>query len=267
MGFFQNAELITTFHGVDMKPTELKKNRRRYQNIFQQNVRLTTNNPYGKELIQKIKPNYENISILPVGLDTEYFKGKIKNQNFTVLFCGRFVEFKAAVLIPEIAEYLKKDGQLNDTQFVLIGSGSQDRKIRKLVKNYKLQNHFKMLGDLTQDQVKKEMQKASVFLMPGIVESSGRAETQGLVIQEAQAMQVPVLVSDAGGMKYGMSNSKTGYVIPENDIAGYAEKIKFFKDNPEKRKQMGKAAREYVLKNFDSKVLGKQLEKIYREAL
>jgi glycosyltransferase involved in cell wall biosynthesis len=30
---------------------------------------------------------------------------------------------------------------------------------------------------------------------------------------------------------------------------------------------MGKAAREYVLKNFDSKVLGKQLEKIYREAL
>ena len=71
---------------------------------------------------------------------------------------------------------------------------------------------------------------SDIFLLPGITEvSTGRAETQGIVILEAQSMELPVLVSDAGGMKYGVNNNHTGYVIAESCINSFVEKILLLK--------------------------------------
>ena len=39
-------------------------------------------------------------------------------------------------------------------------------------------------------------------------------------------MNVPVIVSDAGGMKFGLMDGITGYVVPENDLEGFVQKIR-----------------------------------------
>ena len=110
------------------------------------------------------------------------------------------------------------------------------------------------------------MDNSDIFLLPGIHdEITGRAENQGLVIQEAQAMNLPVVVSDAGGMKYGLINNETGYVIKEKNIDEFVEKLNILIDNPFLRLSMGIKGRKYVVENFDSKILYKKLISYYIE--
>ena len=84
---------------------------------------------------------------------------------------------------------------------------------------------------------------SDLFVFPGIHDKHGRAETQGLVLQEAQAMELPVIVSDVGGMKYGMINDITGFVVEEKNIAGFVDKIELLIADKELRKEMGKQGR------------------------
>jgi colanic acid/amylovoran biosynthesis glycosyltransferase len=59
---------------------------------------------------------------------------------------------------------------------------------------------FKYHGSLTEDWVIEVMSNCDIFILPGIYDSQGSV-SQGLVIQEGQSLYLPVVVSDAGGMK------------------------------------------------------------------
>ena len=120
------------------------------------------------------------------------------------------------------------------------------------------------MGALKQEAIIREFETAQLFLLPGIYdEPDGRAENQGLVIQEAQAMEIPVIVSDVGGMKYGMIPNKTGYVVKEKDITAFADTIEYLIKYPEKAKDMGREGRKFVIENYDSGKLVDTLVSIY----
>ena len=69
-------------------------------------------------------------------------------------------------------------------------------------------------------------------------------------------MELPVIVLDAGGMKYGVKDGETGFVAKEGDINAFANKIELLVLNPELRREMGKKERIIACKNYDSRVLG-----------
>src|SRR5699024_1013311 len=126
LGLFQNAKLVTSFHGTGMRISEIEKNKKRYRTLFDNNITLTTNNNYGKEIIQSIRPGYKNIKLLPVGLDTTYFipsSVQEKNEIFKIVFCGRLVPIKGPDLVVEIARILINDRNLRKLKFLLLGDG------------------------------------------------------------------------------------------------------------------------------------------------
>jgi colanic acid/amylovoran biosynthesis glycosyltransferase len=146
----------------------------------------------------------------------------------------------------------------------MIGSGEMRNEVESLINELGLQEYVSLLGSLSQESVVEEMDKAHLFLLPGIHEKqTGRAETQGLVIQEAQAMELPVIVSDAGGMKYGLLDGVSGFVVKEGDIDGFADKIELLLNNEQMRNAMAKAGRDFVVKTFDTRILGDKLTEIY----
>ena len=269
--WLENSKLLATFHGHDMKSSSLNKNRIRYKRLFDEDTMLTTNNEYGISLLQKIRSNYKNIKILPVSLDTNYFYpsliSQLSHQKTIILFCGRLIPVKAPTLIVEIANILVNFEKITNLKFVLIGSGPEEIKVNELIRKYKLEAYIDLKGALNQDDVIYEMRKASIFVLPGITENNGRAETQGLVIQEAQAIGLPVIVSNAGGMKYGLIDLETGYILPEGDINAFAQRIKKLILDPQLADNLGKKGRHYVVENFDSKILGNRLLEIYKELL
>ncbi|GAA4282079.1 glycosyltransferase family 4 protein [Gaetbulibacter aestuarii] len=274
-GFFKGAELITTFHGYDITPGEVLLNRTKYAQLIKQNKMVTANTEFTKSLLLDVGFKSKNIQILPVGVDTSYYHSGNSNYDsniLNILFIGRITKFKGVSRIPEIANILINEKGIINIQFKIIGNiyYEAEKELQKLHANidkYKLKDYFHLIGPKKQDEIIEEMRNSHIYIMPGITDSTGRAENQGLVIQEAQSMKLPVVVTDAGGMKYGLIEGETGFVVKQNNINDFVEKLEFLIKNPEQRKVMGENARDFVRKKYDSKILGDQLEQIYFDTL
>ncbi|MAC63391.1 MAG: hypothetical protein CMP12_20380 [Zunongwangia sp.] len=261
-GFFSDAKFITSFHGYDINPKFLDKYVYLYQELFDEVDLLTVNSFYTKTLLERIAQG-NKIEILPVGLNTQYFKKNNfkENEKLNILFVGRLIPLKAPDLLVKIAENLIGNGNLINVN--IIGEGEMFSQLEEYINQKSLEDSIKLRGALAQNNVLDYMDKSDLFVFPGIHDKHGRAETQGLVLQEAQAMELPVIVSDVGGMKYGMINDITGFVVEEKNIAGFVDKIELLIADKELRKEMGKQGRKFVLSNYDSKVLGNKLTALY----
>ncbi|MBZ9729745.1 glycosyltransferase [Salegentibacter sp. JZCK2] len=265
-GFLKKTKLVTTFHGYDIHPARIASYQNTYKDLFRFSDAITCNTKYTADLLAKFDC-FQEPMILPVGLDTDFFKrGHFlkSSKNIRLIFIGRLIALKGAEILISIFYNLYSTGY-KDLELVIIGEGPIQKKLVEKVENLNLKNKVSFLGSLTQEEIIEELSKADIFVLPGIVDESGRSETQGLVIQEAQAMELPVVVSDAGGMKYGLINGETGYVIASGNISQFSNKIEGLLENSDKREKMGKAGRKFVVENYHSKILGDQLEKIYRD--
>ncbi|QYA24027.1 colanic acid biosynthesis glycosyltransferase WcaL [Gramella sp. MT6] len=266
-GFFSKAKFVTTFHGYDLNPSKLHILKERYAKLFREVDLMTVNSSYSKSLLEQLF-NKKEIQILPVGLNTKKFKKEAERSRnlFQILFVGRLIELKAPLLALQIIPLLIAKG-INDFKLILAGDGELEEEINEYIIKNNLESFVECIGAVSQEKVVQLMNDADVFILPGVYDREGRAETQGLVIQEAQSMELPVLISDAGGMKYGVVDGKTGFVIKENDLNEFANKLEILQNDNILRREMGKEGRAYVKKNFDSRVLGDRLEKVYFQLL
>lgn len=267
LGFFPNQKLICSFHGEELVPKFIDSYYSKYKGLIRNFDVVTVNSNYLRELVSSSLVGIENkLIVLPVALDSKLFtpahRSTEDNQLFRLLFVGRLVKRKAPLLAIKIAHRLYQKGF--DIRLDIIGSGTEyDLCLNYIIENNLEKNIF-LRGALSQDRIFHFYNEADVFLFPGIKEpNTHRTEAQGLVIQEAQAMELPVIISDVGGMKYGMIDGETGFVVPENHLEGFVDRIEFLIKNPQVRSKMGKKGREFVLSNFDNEVLGKRLKEIY----
>ncbi|WP_375234785.1 glycosyltransferase [Winogradskyella sp.] len=256
-----NKSVVITFHGYDAHKFDVNY----YRDLaLLENIKLTVNTEYTKRKVKRLGFDNFQIYTLPVGLDIEFFKPRREQQNnktIKVLFVGRLVEFKNPLLAIKIIQKLSISHP--DIFLNIIGDGPLLDYCTNYLKSNNLNKIIKLQGSKSQDEIINFMNESSFFLYPSSIDKSGRCENQGLVIQEAQAMQLPVVTSNVGGVAEGLVDEKTGFIIEEGNIDVFLTKILWLIDNPIKRKEMGKAARQYVIENYDSNILGKRLIDIY----
>lgn len=268
-GFLRKSKLIVSFHGFDLNPSKTELYKSLYKQLFKQAAYLTVNTIYTKNILLDVNEELNNIFILPESLDTNLFKKKnskiVNNDIFNIVYCGRLVPFKGSLLLPKIIDELKNRG-FNFIELKVIGDGILMTELDLLIKKMNLQDTIILVGTKKQNEIIEIFSTSNIFLLPGIKsKEDNRAENQGLVIQEAAAMELPVVVSDAGGMKYGLIPNKTGFVVNENDIEGFVNAIQRLIEQPDLAIKMGQKGREYVVENYNSKILVKKLIDIYRK--
>jgi len=269
LGFLQKEKFIITLHGYYIEEKFFKHNKTKYQFLLKHANKIIVNTPYSFNFINKHFPSFKQLEILPVGLDTQFYKPKKlkEDYNFTIIFCGRLVPLKGPDLAILIFNELIDRG-FSNISLEVIGDGEMKGILSKMITEYKLEAKVKLRGFLNDHGIKEIMNKGSAFLMPGIYDTvTGKAETQGLVIQEAQAMELPVVISNAGGMKYGMIDGQTGYVVKQGDVKEFANKIESLIMDRKSREKMGKRGREFVVKNYDNKVINTELLFLYNSIM
>lgn len=265
VGVLRNTKVINSFHGFDILPRRNEYYRSKYKSLFKNASLFTVNSEYTKSILYKLNTVKEDrVVILPVSLDTDYFelKGNRTETPIRLIFVGRLVNWKGPLLSIRILHKLRKKNY--NVYLSIVGDGEEMEICKRFVFENSLSDYVRFCGVLDQNSIIEKFAQSHVFLLPGITDpESGRAENQGLVIQEAQAMKLPVVVSNAGGMKYGLIDGVTGYVVEENDLEGFVRRIIYLYNSPEIRQEMGRGGRKYVEENFDYKVLGKKLIEIY----
>ncbi len=270
-GYLKETKIAVTFHGCDIVPAMLPRLKTAYAMIFEHVDAITVNSQYMKDLVASISGLGKNIHILPSGIRPEKFKRdpkfkSVKSESiFRVLFIGRLIDWKGLDLAVDIINELVNIRGHSQIEFRIVGSGDMRSMLSEQIQKLQLNKHIFFLGSLSQEDIIQELHDTDVLLLPGIHHPvTGRAETQGGVIQEAQSMQVPAIVSDAGGMKYGLQDGKTGFVVKQYDIKGFADKIELLMHNTKLCREMGEAGRAFIKKHFDSYDVADRLIEIYQ---
>lgn len=170
-----------------------------------------------------------------------------------ILWCGRFLDWKHPEDAVTAVRKLKEEGY--SLRLRLIGSGTQEETLRTMVKEYGLEECVEFLGTMTPQQVRGHMEQAGVFLF-----TSDRMEGWGAVLNEAMNSGCAVVASHAiGSVPYLLKDGKNGLVYPSGDVRMLCEKVKDLLDHPEKQKQLGKAAYETIINEWNAETAAERV--------
>jgi len=84
---------------------------------------------------------------------------------------------------------------------------------------------------------------AALYASADLCVLPSRTETCGLVALEAMASGLPVVAADAGGFRESVADARTGFLIPPDDVRGFASAIARLVLDPDLRRRMSEDAR------------------------
>lgn len=96
-------------------------------------------------------------------------------------------------------------------------------------------------GAVAHDRVVAGLAGHDLFIWPGL------REAYGLVYLEAQAVGLPIVAFDSGGVSATVRDGQTALLVAEGDEAALAAALQSLIDDPDRRATMGAAARRFAL--------------------
>jgi len=147
----------------------------------------------------------------------------------------------------KIANYLVNDRQRNDIVFRIMGDGPELGSIKKLVKEYKLENNVKFTGWISGDNYIKLLSTCDVCVNADEV-NDYNMNCSPNKIYEYMLFGIPIVQFDMPEPRV-VAGEAALYAQPQNNV-DFAEKILELVDNREKRVAMGKTGRQRFLDYF-----------------
>ena len=130
---------------------------------------------------------------------------------------------------------------LPDARFVIVGEGSEDKRIRQLAKETGIGERFHFLGS-TQDV-------PGVLSMLDLFALTSHNEASPVSIMESLSCQCPVVATDVGSISESVLEGKTGFLVPAGDGMQMAERWMKVLSDPGLGKRLGRQGRQHVIEN------------------
>lgn len=179
-----------------------------------------------------------------------------------VLFLSR-ISWKKGLdtLIPAFAEVLKKEPEA-----ILVIAGPDDENYKKEVilqiENCKLKIGRDVIftGILLGEDRISAYRNADVFILPSY------SENFGMVIVEALAFCLPVVITKGIGISKKIKKAGAGFMV-EKEINQVAEAVLRILNNPDLAKKMGEQGRELVKREFSCDKIAERFIEEYQEVV
>lgn len=191
-----------------------------------------------------------NIEILPTGIPSHDFQpgnGVRFRQEFGVapdrpvmLTVGRVAFEKNIGFLVEVTKKIRE--HIPNILFVIAGEGPMLPHLKKRVQREGLQQQIMFVGYLKRaTQLQDCYRAANVFVF------ASRTETQGLVLLEAMAQELPVVSTAVMGTRDVLVNQQGCLISPEN-VTGFSKKVTTVLSNDSLQRQLAQSAKTYVAK-------------------
>ncbi len=184
-----------------------------------------------------------------------------QKRKTTILWCGRFLDWKHPDDVIEIARRLRDDGR--SFRIELAGTGEMEHELKRLTAKYELTEFVHFLGALTPAAVREHMQAAGIYLF-----TSDRREGWGAVLNEAMNSACAVIASDAiGAVPYLVKSGVNGCVYSSGDTNELYEKLVWLLDNPAAQERLGRAAYETITSLWNAEIAAARLVQLSQAIL
>ncbi len=174
-------------------------------------------------------------------------KYSIDDDAFVVGYVGRVGKEKGFDELMQITKILHE--RYENLVLLYVGPNEKPDTVAKESLEYFEDNDRIIYTGGWVDDTERYYAAMDVFVFPTYREGFGS------VTIEAEAMGVPVVVSDVPGPQNAIIEQVTGYKVPSKTIEPWVEKISYLINNPNEREKMGVAGRKFVEENFDDKIL------------
>lgn len=193
--------------------------------------------PNGTDM--EIPDKSKRLKLRKAGLE---ITGADGNQ-FTLLFVGQHRWEKNVRMIIDSLRLLSEKKVI--FQMIFVGEGYAAKEMKKLVKEYNLNDKVIFAGLVTdRNKLKSIYSCADLFVFPSIYDNSP------LVIQEAAAFDVPSVVVKKSSAAEGITDKVNGFLIDDNPQALF-KLISEVKKYPEVIKLAGEGARKSIYKPWE----------------
>ncbi|AJC85157.1 glycosyltransferase family 4 protein [Campylobacter peloridis] len=227
---------------------------------------------YSKDLLRKLKyfdtltvlsnkqikeweKYHKNIHVIPNFL---HFISD-KNTNYeqkNILSIGRFTQNdeKGFLRLIDIWEIIQKNEKYKNWTLTIVGEGENKINIEQKIKNKNLKNII--LKPFTKE-IEKEYLNASIYAMCSYYEGFP------MVLIESASYGLPSIAFDIDtGPSDIIENEKSGFLIEDNNLNEFANKLCILMNDENLRKTYGENAKNIVKSKFSKEVIMKKWENI-----
>ena len=171
-----------------------------------------------KELFRHYGMREERIFLMPMMVDNGkfYVTEEKPVKPYVYLYVGRIVECKNLPVM--IEAFIQTFAGRDDVQMQIVGGGELLEDYQRLYAEHK---NILFLGKQFGKELVKTYHSSHVFVLPSSF------EPWGLVVNEAMAAGLPVIVSDHVGAAHDLvEGHETGFIFPYNDTEELAQRMK-----------------------------------------
>ena len=180
----------------------------------------------------------------------------ISSSTLKIIAVGTLSYHKAFDVLIRAAGELKKRN-IEDFIMLIVGEGEDRTDLEKLIHNLRIENHVKLLG--IRNDVMGLMKSCDIFVMPS------RYEGLSIAMIEAMACGLPVVASDAPGIRDYIKHKQNGLLFPIEDHKVLAEHMLWLIKDKGMRVELSNEARKSFAIEYNMHKNIKQLDLVYQK--
>jgi phosphatidylinositol alpha-1,6-mannosyltransferase len=142
-------------------------------------------------------------------------------------------------------------GDFPDLRYIMVGEGHDEQRLRALARELRVTDKVAFVGAMRDDELPEAYATSTIYIGASRVDEEINVEGFGISFLEAAASGVPSVAGDSGGVRSAVRDGETGIVAPPTDVDAIAGAVRSLLLNPERRKQMGRAARHAVETHYN----------------
>jgi glycosyltransferase involved in cell wall biosynthesis len=211
----------------------------------------------------------DRVVSIPTGVDVGRFSPDVSGDAVRAEFgvgrgeplvsvIGVLRSWKRHDLFLDAVRLLRERG--SPVRALFVGDGPMRERIAGEIAGKELANVVRMTG--YRQDIPEIVAASDVIVLP-----SDRFEGVPQVILQSLAMGRAVVASPIGGIPEVVHHEKTGLLCPAGDASSFADAIARLLAEPELRRRLGAAGREFVLSRYSSTAMCERTEGFYRRLL
>lgn len=180
-------------------------------------------------------------------------KRREESGKVRILFAARFLTLKHPEYPVHLAKALKDEGV--SFELFMIGDGEEKGNVSAEIEKLGLQEDVKLLGFLSPEEVREQMEEADIFLF-----TSDYREGWGAVVNESMNSGCALIAGHGiGAVPYLLKDGENGYVYRTGDEEEFIRVgVKLAKDK-EKTENFGRASYRRIAEEWNDKVAAERL--------
>lgn len=243
----RNSPLFALQH-LNLKKLQAMENR-----VLEKCTVLLLQSRYAQESVKRAGVQVKKQKIVPVGVDTDFYKPDEKRSKDYILFVGRFNDERKNIGTLLNAYRLLKERNVKPLPKLKLAGANPSDAVLNLVAKLHLSEDVEFSGKVQIEMLPKLYQGAKLFVLPSIQEGLG------IVILEAMASGIPVVSTRCGGPEIIIEDGENGRFCENNDAEDMAEKMNALLVDDILSKKLAEKGRETVEEKFSIRAVEREV--------